>query len=64
MENRECHIFETITYVKVYISRMEMSQRIHFWYQFLPKLRFFEKLTESLFFFLVTNLRTAYKTQF
>ena len=28
-------------YIKVYISGMEMSQRIHFWYQFLLKMLLF-----------------------
>ena len=28
-------------YVKIYISGMEMSQRIHFWYQILPKIAIF-----------------------
>ena len=34
-ENRKCRNFQTLTvmYVKVYISRMEMSQRINFWQQ-------------------------------
>ena len=27
----------TLMYIKVYISGMEMSQRIRFWYQILPK---------------------------
>ena len=28
-------------YMKVYISRMEMSRRIRFWYQILPKMVIF-----------------------
>ena len=31
----------TLMYIKVYISGMEMSQRIRFWYQISPKMLFF-----------------------
>ena len=43
LENRKCRNFLTLTlmYVKVYISRMEMSQRIHFWHQNLLKIMIF-----------------------
>ena len=39
----ECYNFQIITemYIKVYISGMEMSQRIHFWYQILLKMMIF-----------------------
>ena len=37
-------------YIKVYISEMEMSQRIHFWYQILLKRWFFEKMAKKHFF--------------
>ena len=53
----------TIMYVKVYISRMEMSQRIYFWHQNLLKITIFEKMAKDTFwvnFF----FQTAYKTQF
>ena len=30
-----------VMYIKVYIFRMEMSQRICFWYQILPKMLIF-----------------------
>ena len=40
----------TVMYIKVYISGMEMSQRIRFWYQILPKmLIFWENGEKSLF---------------
>ena len=44
--------FQTIAvmYIKVYISGMQMSQRIHFWYQILLKmLIFWENGKKSLF---------------
>ena len=39
LKHIECCNFQTVivVYIKVYISGMEMSQRIHFWYQILPK---------------------------
>ena len=37
-------------YVKVYISGMEMSQGIHFWYQILLKCWFFEKIAKKSLF--------------
>ena len=42
-EHIECCNFQTIIamYIKVYISVMEMSQRIHFWYQILLKMLIF-----------------------
>ena len=40
----------TVMYIKVYISGMEMSQRIHFWYQILPKCWFFEKMAKKSLF--------------
>ena len=43
LKHIECCNFQIITeiYVKVYISGMEMSQRIHFWYQILLKIMIF-----------------------
>ena len=41
----------TVIYIKVYISGMEMSQRIHFLYQIsLKMLIFFEKMAKNHFF--------------
>ena len=37
-------------YVKVYISGMEMSQKIHFRYQILLKMIVFEKMAKKHFF--------------
>ena len=39
-------------YIKVYISGMEMSQRIHFWHQILLYMYddFFEKMAKNHFF--------------
>ena len=43
-------IIITVMYIKAYIFGMEMSQRIHFWYQILPKmLIFWENGKKSLF---------------
>ena len=40
----------TVMYIKVYISGMEMSQKIRFWHQILPqKLIFWENGKKSLF---------------
>ena len=43
LKHIECYNFQTISvmYIKVYISGMEMSQRIHFWYQILLKMVIF-----------------------
>ena len=43
LKHIECCNFQIITemYIKVYISGMEMSQRIHFWYQIVLKIMFF-----------------------
>ena len=43
LKHIECCNFQIITemYIKVYISGMEMSQRIHFWYQILRKMMIF-----------------------
>ena len=48
----ECCNFQTITvmYIKVYISGMEMSQRIHFWYQFFLKMMIFWENGKKHFF--------------
>ena len=37
----------TVMYIKVYISGMEMSQRIHFWYQIYQLCWFFEKMAKK-----------------
>ena len=54
LKHIECCNFQTITvmYIKVYISGMEMSQRIHFWYQILLKMMifFFEKMAKKTLF--------------
>ena len=44
-ENRMCRNFETLTvmYVKLYISGMEMSQRIRFWHLNLLKITIFQE---------------------
>ena len=43
LENKERRNFWTITvmYIQVYIFEMEMSQRIHFWYQISLKISIF-----------------------
>ena len=43
LKNTKCRNFLNLTvmYVKVYISRMEMGQRIHFWHQNLLKITIF-----------------------
>ena len=48
----ECCNFQIITemYIKVYISEMKMSQRIHFWYQITKNDDFFEKMAKKHFF--------------
>ena len=51
-------------YVKVYISRMEMSQKIiHFGIKICWKSRFFETMSKN-YFFGQTFFGTAYKSQF
>ena len=35
--------------IKVYIFGIEMSQRIHFWYQLFFKCRFLEKMAKNNF---------------
>ena len=47
----ECCNFQTVTvmYLKVYISGMEMSQRIHFWLNFTKNDGFFEKMAKEHF---------------
>ena len=40
----------TVIYIKVYISGMEVSQRICFWYQILLKILCFEKIAKNHFF--------------
>ena len=49
----ECCNFQTITviHIKVYISGMEMSQKIHFWYQILLKLMIFWENGKKTHFF-------------
>ena len=34
-------VIVTVMYIKIYISGMEMSQRIRFWYKILLKMFFF-----------------------
>ena len=54
-------------YVKVYISRMEMTQKIHFWHPHLLKITiFFEKIAKNHFFGQKgqKKFRTSYTTQF
>ena len=51
-------------YVKVYISRMEMSQRIHFWHQDLPRITIFEKVAKIIFLFYSKHILTALKHSF
>ena len=50
---RVLYNFQTITVMyinfKVYISAMEMSQRIHFWYQILLKMLIFWENGKKLF---------------
>ena len=43
LENRKCRNFLSLTvmYIKVCISRMEMSQRIYFWHQNLLQITIF-----------------------
>ena len=59
LKHIECCNFQIITemYIKVYISGMEMSQRIHFWYQILLKMMIFEKMAKNTF--LVKNFVTS-----
>ena len=40
----------TVTYIKVYISGMEMSQRIRFWYQILQKMLIFLRKWQKITF--------------
>ena len=40
----------TMMYIKVYISGMGMSQRIHFWYQIWPKMLIFWENGKKLLF--------------
>ena len=40
-------------YVKVYISGVEMSQKIHFWHKILLKWRFLKKMAKKEITFLV-----------
>ena len=39
-----------VMYIKVYISGIEMSQRIHFWYQIWPKMLIFWENGKKHFF--------------
>ena len=41
----------TVMYIKVYISGVETSHRIHFWYQILPKLLIFLENGKKITFF-------------
>ena len=50
-------------YVKEYIFRMEMSQRIHFWHQNLLKITNFLKNSKKTPFW-SKKIQTAYKMQF
>ena len=49
-------------YTKVYIFGMEMSQRIHFWYQILPKITIFEKKAKKSLFWLKKILDSLQNT--
>ena len=50
-------------YVKVYIFGIEMSQRIHFWYQNLLKITIFWENGKKITFWLKKSW-TAYKNNF
>ena len=47
---------------KLYISRMKMSQKTHFWHQNLLKITIFEKIAKPCFW--SKTFWTAYKRQF
>ena len=53
----------TLMYMKVYISGLEMSQKIRFWYQILPKIVIFWENGKK-YFFLVKHSCDKLKNNF
>ena len=61
LKHIECCNFQIITemYIEVYISGMEMSQWIHFWYQILLKMIIFWENGKKNHFFGVKNAQIS-----